>query len=293
MKQKVALVLSGGGAKGAFQIGAERYARETKGFRWDVISGVSIGALNGAMLAMRKHSRLKEIWDTITPQTVFGSTDAVGVLRQFVRGGRRSVFGLEGLQRFVTEEVETGAFDADFRVGAVSLLTGEFTVFRPGDEGFGRALMASAAMPMFFPPVDVTPRHRAMIDGGIRNVSPIGAVLDADPDHIVIINCGPQRSDAIPEEPGNIFRIGQRAFEICMNQVFTADVREFLRINSMTEQAAARGVTLVDERGRPFRSYRCTIIEPDERLGDTMDLSTEHVRRCLEAGRAKAKEVLG
>ena len=47
---KVALVLSGGGAKGAFQLTAEKYAREVKGYRWDVIAGDSVGALNGSML---------------------------------------------------------------------------------------------------------------------------------------------------------------------------------------------------------------------------------------------------
>ena len=47
---KVALVLGGGGAKGAFQVAAEKYAREVKGYNWSVISGVSVGALNGTIL---------------------------------------------------------------------------------------------------------------------------------------------------------------------------------------------------------------------------------------------------
>jgi NTE family protein len=41
--KKVALVLTGGRAKGAFQYGAERYAREIKGYSWDIIAGVSVG----------------------------------------------------------------------------------------------------------------------------------------------------------------------------------------------------------------------------------------------------------
>ena len=62
---KIALVLSGGGAKGAFQFMAEKYAREVKGYRWSIIAGVSVGALNGTMLAMEKYQRLEEIWRTI------------------------------------------------------------------------------------------------------------------------------------------------------------------------------------------------------------------------------------
>ena len=48
--KKIALILSGGGARGAFQVGAETYARDVKGYHWDIIAGVSVGALNGAML---------------------------------------------------------------------------------------------------------------------------------------------------------------------------------------------------------------------------------------------------
>ena len=49
---KTALVLSGGGAKGAFQFMAEKYAREVKGYKWDIIAGVSVGALNSTFIAI-------------------------------------------------------------------------------------------------------------------------------------------------------------------------------------------------------------------------------------------------
>jgi NTE family protein len=68
---KVALVLSGGGAKGAFQAAAERYAREEKGYNWDIIAGVSVGALNGGMLAMKKYARVQELWETISNGKVY------------------------------------------------------------------------------------------------------------------------------------------------------------------------------------------------------------------------------
>src|SRR5262245_65713901 len=61
---RTALVLTGGGARGAFQFGAEQYAREVKGYRWDVIAGVSVGTLNASMLAMEKYRQLEELWTT-------------------------------------------------------------------------------------------------------------------------------------------------------------------------------------------------------------------------------------
>ncbi len=66
---KNALVLSGGGFKGAFQIGALDYLREA-GFidtnlHFDVIAGISAGALNGAFIATQQYEFLKTIWQRI------------------------------------------------------------------------------------------------------------------------------------------------------------------------------------------------------------------------------------
>jgi len=70
IKYKYALVLSGGGFNGAFQIGALNYIRENWGkitrnegeMKFDLIAGVSTGALNGAMVAMNKMDELNELW---------------------------------------------------------------------------------------------------------------------------------------------------------------------------------------------------------------------------------------
>lgn len=71
MKKKLALVLSGGGFKGAFQVGALDYILENPillgGERksvahFDLVSGVSVGSLNGAMVATHQFEYLRELW---------------------------------------------------------------------------------------------------------------------------------------------------------------------------------------------------------------------------------------
>ena len=68
-KIKNALVLSGGGFKGAFQIGALDYLRETgkidADLHFDVIAGISAGALNGSFIAAQQYDVLKSIWRRI------------------------------------------------------------------------------------------------------------------------------------------------------------------------------------------------------------------------------------
>src|SRR5687768_2605447 len=291
MSKKVALVLSGGGAKGAFQVGAEKYARENKGYRWDVISGVSIGAINGAFLAMGRHERLLEIWQTATPDVVFGPRSAWRIAGRLLRH-EPSLFDNRFIKR-IADEIDPSAMKTELIIGAVSLMTGKFHAFRPSDTNFNGALLASGALPLVFPPVDISPDMTAMVDGGTRNVSPLGLVLASEPDEIVVINCSSAASLPIKDRPITAVKISQRASEIAMFEIFANDVGNFLRMNGLVEQAAAAGIALKNPKGRPFKKYPITIIDPDERIGETTDFSPKNIRRALDAGWEKAKKILG
>ena len=289
---KAALVLSGGGAKGAFQLMAEKYARVVKGYDWDVIAGVSVGALNGAMLAMKQYHRMDELWRNISQDQVYtGGINVWSILRLLF--GAKSVCDNAPLWRLIEQEVDVAKIKVDLRIGAVCLQTGEYVRFRPDDEGFKRAILASTAIPILWAPVDVSPAHLGMVDGGIRNISPLGDVLDADPEEVVVINCSPRAELVGPSPLRNALDIGKLALETALNEIFITDVREFIRINTNVLEAAAAGVTLHNEHGKPYKYYKAVIIEPDEPLGDTLDFSREALERRMEAGWEKARQVLG
>lgn len=289
---KVALVLSGGGAKGAFQFAAEKYFREEKGYKWDVIAGVSVGALNGVMLAMEKYQRLEELWQNITrDQVMTGRLNFWAILKMIF--GTKSIYGHEPLRRLIQEEVEPEKIVVDLRVGAVSLQTGEYKQFGPTDPGFKQAVLASTAIPIVWPPVDVSPEHTSMVDGGVRNISPLGDVLDTEPDEIVIINCSPRKPPKLDVPLKNALEIGKHSLDIALNEIFITDVREFIRINRNVQEAAEKGVTLHNEKGKPYKYYKYKLIEPEEPLDDTLDFSREALGRSMEAGLWKAQEVLG
>lgn len=67
---KRAIVLSGGGAKGAYQIGAWKALREI-GFVPDIVTGTSVGAANGALIAMDAYDSALELWQDICMEEVF------------------------------------------------------------------------------------------------------------------------------------------------------------------------------------------------------------------------------
>lgn len=66
---KNALVLGGGGSRGAYQIGAIIALNEL-GYKFHVVTGTSVGALNASLLAVNKLNLLKEIWEKIDYNTI-------------------------------------------------------------------------------------------------------------------------------------------------------------------------------------------------------------------------------
>lgn len=293
MPRKTALILSGGGAKGAFECGAEKYAREVKGYTWDLIAGVSVGALNGAMLAMEKYDRLLEIWNTVTDDQVY--TGGFNVWSGFkLLLGAKSFYGNAPLRRMVEQEFQTGTFKVDLRVGAVSLVSGEYIQFKPNMLNFWEAVLASTVMPIIWEPLEIAPEYQSMVDGGVRNISPLGDILDENPDEIVIINCSPGTVDPLPSPPSNILKIGLRTLDILLDEVFRNDLREFLRINSLVKQAESKGYKLYHPTsGREYKYFESKVIEPVAPLGDTLDFSQTTIQRCLYAGWERARTVFG
>lgn len=70
MSGKRAVVLSGGGAKGGYQIGAWQALRELN-FLPDIITGTSVGSLNGALMVLDKYDEACNLWENICMEDVF------------------------------------------------------------------------------------------------------------------------------------------------------------------------------------------------------------------------------
>ena len=116
-----ALALEGGGAKGAWQIGAWRALREA-GIRVNAVAGSSVGSLNGALIAMGDLEKAEEIWRNIRYSQVMdvdddamsalmsgelgggGWKDALGQLWAALRNGGFDVTPLQNWIREIVDE---------------------------------------------------------------------------------------------------------------------------------------------------------------------------------------------
>ena len=68
---KTAIVLAGGGSRGAYQIGVWKALREM-GIDYQLVTGTSVGALNGVLMVQQEYDKALAVWENISSQQVLG-----------------------------------------------------------------------------------------------------------------------------------------------------------------------------------------------------------------------------
>jgi len=300
--QKTTLVLSGGGSKGAYQAGVLEVLAEA-GFTYEAISGVSVGSLNGSMLATGQLDKLVKIWENITPEQVLRKHSLVSLARQYliykigIGAPPVSRYNNRPLQQLMQQHLIDRSIRIPFHFGYVKLESGKYiqAVIRQTDghvidQSDLNRLLASTAIPVYFNPVHIN--NSTAVDGGLRNISPIKEVLPYNPDRMVIIPTQPVDKEPAAKDLRDILEIAFRSINIMLDEIFHGDIDRFLAINRLAKQAEAEELKLTKSDGTPYKYIKPVIIDPKEPLGDGLDFSNRRVRRMLELGRKRAQEVL-
>lgn len=288
--RRATLVLSGGGTKGAFEVGAEQVLREEGGFEWERIFGVSVGALNGALLAQGEYQRLREVWRTIRQEDVYRKVWWPIIAWRLAVQRKTGIYDGSALRKTIEKHVGGRPFRTPFYVGRVSLTSGDYETVSSDvpERDMLDAIWHSATMPVIWQPIG----KGAWVDGGLRNVTPLGDALEHNPTALVVINCSPDEPER-SEPPKDIIAATKRSiYDIATNEIMVNDVREFFRINQLVRQARTKGFTLERPDGTPFHDYDIAVIKPRVPLGDTLDFSREVIEQRFAAGRAAAREFL-
>jgi NTE family protein len=212
LRPKIALVLSGGGARGIAQIGVLKEL-EKEGIQIDYIIGTSIGSIVGGLYASGySASELDSIissadWTDILSLTSEEIRDKQLLDQKIVSD--RSILTLrfqnfkfivpEGtsfgtkfnlyLQELISESLYHGINDFDnlryrFRAIATDLIKGETVSI--GDGNLITALRASSTIPLRFAPIKY--KDKILVDGGILANIPVFQAKEFNPDIIIAIN---------------------------------------------------------------------------------------------------------
>lgn|SRR5829696_482855 len=188
---QTAFVLSGGAALGAIQVGMLSALYE-RGIEPDLVVGTSVGAVNGAFIASHPFTQpttddLAEIWRRLGRGQVFPLNPLTGFLGFF--GARRYLVSERGLRELLAEHIEFERLEqaaVPFHVTATDVLTGSEVRLSRGTAI--DAVMASAAIPGVFPPVEWCDRH--LMDGGIANHAPISDAVELGAERVYVLSTG-------------------------------------------------------------------------------------------------------
>lgn len=251
-----ALVLQGGGALGAYEVGVVKRLHEDPDFQPQMIAGVSIGAINGAVLVAARGNPLEtllELWRSFSVR--FGPFQS----RYFSRFA--GLFGIPGFFKmrddFWNAPLWTGFYDIqplqpvlerliDFKklhrctprliVTATDVKRGKVEVFDSDFEPITpEHLFASGALPPSFPPVKL--KGTEYWDGGILDNAPLAPVIDRLVDYpgkwkrIVAVELFPVEGEA----PHNMLEVFDRMFEVIFLNRLHFDHHELRKINQFVE----------------------------------------------------------
>ncbi|MCC0065025.1 MAG: patatin-like phospholipase family protein [Defluviimonas sp.] len=213
MAEQNVLVLQGGGALGAYQAGAYQKLAESR-FRMDWVAGISIGAINAAIIcgnpAERRVERLRAFWEEVTsdlafapwmwgarPRRMYAELAAAEVamagapgffrprppltLWPFAAHPALSFYDTAPLEGTLGELVDFDYLNEKgprLSVGATDIETGNFTFFDSDAMRLdARHIMASGALPPGFPPVEIDGRF--YWDGGLVSNTPLQYVMES------------------------------------------------------------------------------------------------------------------
>lgn len=226
LTKEYGLVLDGGGARGAYQIGAWKALAEA-GIKIKAVAGTSVGALNGALVCMGDIKKAEKIWEEMTFSTVMDVDDevmeaffsgeiptreALGRIWQKVREGGFDVTPLRNLIHEMIDEEAIRKGDKEF-----CLLTFSLSEFKELDlsvedipEGLLEDFLLASAYLIGFKNV---PLHgKKYVDGGVVNTVPINSLLKRGYEDLIVIRIhGPGREQRVkfPEE-STVYEVSPR-----------------------------------------------------------------------------------
>ena len=224
------LVLAGGGSHGTYEVGVLKRWILEEGRDYEILCGISVGALNTAILSQFKlglsaqaYSKLSDVWDRVSTSKV----------RKWWFGWylaslwKSSIYNSGPLEAWVRQELDEEAIrlsGKQLRIGAVSWESGRYKVVDQTSSHLPEWVLASASFPVFFKPIMIDGEEWA--DGGLRNIAPLGEAIRAGATEIDVVLTGPGEAGKWPTRSKKVAARACRALEIVMSEILEGDLKE-------------------------------------------------------------------
>ena len=305
MAGELAIVLSGGGAKGAFQVGVLDALIQDKKVNFNIAVGTSTGAIQAAAVAQDDIPRLIQFWTSIKkPDDIYRKRG--GTLLSIITGqpSLYTTTPLKALLRQSIDEQKIKTSGKRLRIGIVNLTNGEFRTVGENASNLADWVYASCAMPFVFPPQDsrdVLGNDEQWVDGGVRDVTPLDAALNERPRAVLVVRASAPAGPKVPKKYESLVSIGLRAVDILQNEVSINDLKNVNLINQLlnsrdrvhlelkavglTDPQIAKAMLSLETAISQFRLIPVKVIEPPQNLYDTLDFKPELIAQGIQMGR--------
>ncbi len=198
--KKYGLVLAGGGAKGAYQLGAWQAMKEL-GIKFSAVVGVSIGSINGALIAADSFDEAKTLWESVSvdkgvkiteelrdPENLFSFRNFPALFKEIVRNG--------GIDASPTKELiapfinEDKVRKSDVKFGMATFHLSEFTpleifIDKIPEGHLVDYLLASSKVPGVS---KIGPEGERYLDGGVYDNAPMNMLIRNGYNRMIVVD---------------------------------------------------------------------------------------------------------
>ena len=188
-----ALVLSGGGLKGSYQIGAYKALKKLR-YNFDIVTGTSIGAINGAFITAKEEKKAIELWKNVKINFLF--TEKVNedfivleYLRNIIKNKGMDVSAIENNINKYLNKNKFFKSNINFGLVTVNKKTKQPKYLEKKDltkENLSDYLMASACFYPIFQSKKIA--NEEYLDGGYHDNMPIDFAIQLGADDIIAID---------------------------------------------------------------------------------------------------------
>jgi len=281
---KRALVLPGGGGRGAYQVGVAKALLE-HGVVFDYAFGTSIGGLNATLIAQGDIVRLEELWGSIRAKDIY-HLPTPNQLGQLIFGHK--LVDTSPLEEILKRELSLPKLKQSrtkFGICTTDLCSLQ-TNFITTDDIISSSelvdvLMATCALPMAFPPRQL---HGSglWVDGGLVRNTPMHAALENGVDEIYMVLLHPEQINVCPV---NMFEVLAR----CLDIVLDASARKEIQSAELFNRLIAEGN--VESIGR--KKVAIKVFQPHKVVNTTLlEITPERSRQLITQGYTEAMEQL-
>jgi NTE family protein len=280
-----ALVLSGGGTKGAFQCGAINYLVSLQNINYNILCGTSVGALNCSFLGMYNNKKegikdLLAVWKNLQTKDILKRHFPFGRLHGLLKPNLYNSNPLKNKIYKIIDVDKILSTQNKISIESVCLDTGQLKSSREFDKNFKEFVLASCSFPGLIEPVKID--NHLWLDGGIKSMTPLTNAIEMGADIIDVIICSPENNIQPMPSNSNSIEIIKRTLDLMVDSILDSDIKKAMLYNRLLEHESIENK----------RKVEINIIRPNMVLTyDSFSFNTETIESMIDIGYVTAKRI--